>query len=98
MPGRAPEIGDTFGPPALGRAFEAIEVGPLPALPGAPLGIEVVHGDSDILGVAVAGAEDDRLLLWPPGRHQMLEEIGSHRLDALRESDTGLEERRCVVL
>ena len=53
------------------------------SLLAAPRGVEIVQGDSYVLGVPVARAEDDGLLLGPDRRQEVPEEVPAHRLDAI---------------
>ena len=62
--------------------------GPVLAAPG---GVQVVHRGRHVVGVPVARAEDDRLLLRPAGREQMREQVLAHRDDPIGEQDAVLK-------
>ena len=72
---------------AGGGAFEGVIFEPLLALVGAPVGVEVVQTDGHIVGVAVAGAEDDGLLLGTAGLQEVFEQVPAHGQDAVGQED-----------
>src|SRR5205814_1121796 len=69
---------------------------PAPPLGSAPARIKIVEGGGHVIGVTITSAEDDRLLLGPAGRQQIVEQVSGHGGDALREKQPVLE-RRCVI-
>jgi hypothetical protein len=56
---------------------------------GAPLGVQVVHHRRYVVGVPVAGAEDDGLLLRAAGVAQVLEQVAAHRFHAVGKHNLG---------
>src|SRR5207245_6974625 len=77
--GRASEVGEVVGTAARRGALEGVGLEARSSLLGAPRGVEIVQGDSYVLGVPVARAEDDGLLLGPDRRQEVPEEVPAHR-------------------
>jgi hypothetical protein len=57
-------------------------------------GVQVVHRGGDIVGVAVAGAEDDGLLVRATvlvGVHDLREQVQAHGVHSVGQEQFGLE-------
>ena len=87
LPGSAAQVGQLVVAAAGGGAFEGVRLQPLLAVFGAPLGVEVVHAGGHVVGVAVAGAEDDGLLLGAAGLQEVVEQVLAHGQDAVGQQD-----------
>src|ERR1019366_10310121 len=78
------------------RALEGIGIEPLTAVCGAPVRVQSVQSGCDIVGMTIANAKDDGLLLRTPVFDQILEEIFGHRLYAIWKEDSIL--KGCVQI
>jgi hypothetical protein len=85
--GGAAKVGQVLRAASRGGALEGVGVAALAAVLGAPGGVEVVHLAGDVVGVAIADAEDDRLLLGTAGVQEVVEEIPAHGEDAIGQED-----------
>jgi len=93
-----PQLGQVLRAAHAGRALEGIRLQALLAILGAPGGVEIIHLGSHPIGVGIAGAEDDRLLLGAARSQQVLEEVRGHGLHPVGQKEAILEAGGHVLL
>ena len=74
---RGAEIGELVVAATGRRTFERIGIPPLLAVGGAPVRIQVVHTSGHLVGVIIADAENDGLLLGAASGEEVLKQVAA---------------------